>query len=187
MNAFTLHTVSSAPEAARGHLEQAERQLGFVPNLYAQLANAPSSLEGYRALATIFEKVSLTPTEQQVVLLATSVENRCEFCVAVHSFIAKNMVKVDPEVVGALRRAQELSDPKLNALAAFTRLVVRERGWVNQEHLDGFIGAGYRPDQALEVVLGVTLKTLSNYTNHLTQTPLNEQFQSEKWSASEIG
>lgn len=187
MSSFTLHTPSTAPEAARSMLEQAEKQVGFVPNLYAYLAGAPAALEAYKTVSGIFDKTSLTPAEQQVVLIATSVENRCEFCVAVHSFMAKNMIKVESAVVDALRRGRELPDARLNALANFTRTVVRERGWVTEGALARFIDAGYRPEQAMEVILGVSLKTLSNYVNHLTKTPLNEPFASERWTPSELG
>lgn len=179
---YTLHTPQTAPEAARAALETAERRMGFVPHLYAGLAHAPAALEGYLAVSASFDKVSLTPVERQVVLLTASVDNGCEFCVAAHSMIAKKMVGVAPEVVQALREEREPADAKLAALAVFTRAVVQERGWV-REHpaLARFLAAGYTPAQALEVVLGVTQKTLSNYANHLLQTPLNPAFESERW------
>ena len=57
-----------------------------------------------------------------------------------------------------------------------------ERGWVVGPATAAFLAAGYSPQQALDVILGVTMKTLSNYVNHLTETPVNEQFASETWS-----
>lgn len=183
MSHYHFHTPDSAPEAAHQVLADAERKLGFVPNLYAGLANAPAALEGYLAVSACFDKSSLTPTERQVVLLATSVANGCEFCVAAHSMIAKAMVGVPAEVVTKLREHKEPEDPKLAALTAFTRAVVEERGWVaDHPAFTRFLEAGYSPAQALEVVLGVTQKTLSNYANHLLATPLNPAFESERWS-----
>lgn len=183
MSRYLFHTPDSAPEAARPVLADAERKLGFVPNLYAGLANAPAALDGYLAVSACFDKSSLTPTERQVVLLATSVANGCEFCVAAHSMIAKAMVGVPAEVVSKLREQEEPDDPKLAALTAFTRAVVEERGWVaDHPAFPRFLEAGYTPAQALEVVLGVTQKTLSNYANHLLGTPLNPAFESERWS-----
>ena len=113
----------------------------------------------------------------------TSVENGCEFCVAAHSIIAKKMVNVPTEIVDALRAGRAPLDTKLAALAEFTLAVVRERGWVAESaSFDRFLSAGYSSTQALEVVLGVTQKILSNYANHLLKTPLNPQFQSEAWT-----
>ncbi len=93
------------------------------------------------------------------------------------------MSGVPEEVVAALRAGQLPSGTRLAALTAFTRAVVQERGWV-AEHpaLAQFLAAGYSCEQALEVMLGVTQKTLSNYANHLLKTPLNPAFESERWS-----
>ncbi|MGZ8257263.1 MAG: carboxymuconolactone decarboxylase family protein [Gallionella sp.] len=184
MSTFKLHTLDSAPIASRPILEAANKGLGFIPNLYAHLAEAPVALEGYKQLGALLEKSSLTPAEQQVVLLAVSVENRCEYCVAAHSFIARNMVKVEGTQIEALRGNATLPDTKLNVLAAFAHAVVRERGWVQgSEALKNFFAAGYTQQNALEVILGVAMKTVSNYTNHLTDTPLDAAFASEAWHA----
>lgn len=185
MSDFTFHTPDTAPDAARPVLESAQKQLGFVPNLYAGLANAPATLQAYLSLSDHFSNTSLSPIEQQVVLLATSVDNGCEFCVAAHSMIAKAMVGVPAAVVTALRDNELPDDPKLAVLADFTRAVVRERGWVlDHPAYARFTDAGFLPEQALEVILGVTQKTLSNYANHLLKTPVNDAFAAEQWTAN---
>lgn len=181
MTRFTKHTIDTAPAQARPLLEGAKQKLGFVPNLYAHLAEAPAALEAYFNLSALLDKTSLTAAERQVVLLAASAENGCEFCVAAHSMVARNMVKVPGPVVDALRAQALLPEPRLNALAVFTRKVVRERGWVGQADVAAFLDAGYTQQQALEVVLGVAMKTLSNYANHLTGTQTNPEFASEAW------
>lgn len=181
MSAFTLHTLESAPEAARPILEKSFQRLGFVPNLYAGLANAPAALEAYVAIADFFANTSLNPIEQQVVLLTTSVSNACEFCVAAHSMMAK-MVGLPESEVMALRERRLPDNPQWAALALFTQTVVSERGWVaNHPAFQQFLAAGYTSKQALEVILGITQKTLSNYANHLLKTPLNPAFECEKW------
>lgn len=182
MTRFTTHTIDSAPAAARPTLEGAKKALGFVPNLYANLAEAPTALEAYTTLSAIFSKTSFNATERQVVLLAVSVENACQFCVAAHSLIAKAMDKIDPAIVAALRARRPIADVRLEELAKFTRLVVRERGWVPSAATERFLEAGYTHQQAIEVVLGVTMKTLSNYANHLTGTKVNPELASEEWS-----
>ena len=181
MTTFKTHTIESAPAASKAILEGARKQLGFVPNLYANLAEAPAALDGYTTLSGIFDRTSLTPVERQVVLLAVSVENACELCVAAHSVIAKNFAKAPAAIVTALRAAAALPDPRLDALARFARAIVRDRGWVDGPPLEQFLAAGYTQQQAIEVVLGVGLKTISNYVNHLTGTQTNEQFASEAW------
>ncbi len=182
MTTFTTHTVESAPQDAKGVLQGAQSQLGFVPNLYGNMAESPTVLESYMTIAGLFEKTSFNATEQQVVLLTTSVVNNCEFCVAAHSVISKSMLNIDADIVDPIRNQEAIQDSKLEALATFTRAVVTDRGWVDGAVTDAFLAAGYTQAQALEVVLGVTMKTLSNYTNHLTGTEVNPEFGGEAWS-----
>lgn len=181
MTQFRIHDVASAPADAKPVLESLTKKFGFIPGLYAGLAESPSALKLYLAAGEAFAGTSFSPIEQQVVLLAVSVENGCEFCVGAHSFIARQMVKVPSPVVDALRAATELPDARLNALAAFTRKVVRNRGWVAPIDVDDFISAGFTRAQILEVVMGVSIKTLSNYANHIIGTQLDSAFAAEAW------
>lgn len=184
MSTFKLHTLDSAPAGSLPILDAANKGLDFIPNLYAHLASSPSALQAYKQLGALLEQGALTPEEQQTVLITVSVENRCEYCVAAHSFLARNKVKVPGDKISALRNGQPLGDAKLNALVAFTQAVVRERGWVaGSPELINFFAAGYTTQHALDVILGVAMKTLSNYTNHLTDTPLDAAFAGEAWQA----
>ncbi len=88
------------------------------------------------------------------------------------------------EVLAALRSGEPLPDAKLQALATFTEQVVERRGWA-QDALEPFFAAGYTRQHVLEVILGVTQKTLSNYTNHLAETPLDDAFAAQAWQKTE--
>ena len=180
---FPLHTPENAPEAARPILAGAKAAYGFLPNLLAVMAEAPALLKGYTTLAKIFEESSLSATERQIVLLATSYENNCDYCMAAHSAIA-GMQKVAGDVIEALRSGQAIGDPKLEALRRFAASVAASRGWPGEADVKAFTDAGYGPAQMLEVILGVSVKTLSNYTNHLAETPLDPAFQPVAWSKS---
>jgi uncharacterized peroxidase-related enzyme len=186
MSQFTIHSIQTAPAAALTLLEGSLKKYGFVPNLHGGLAEAPAALEAYIELTALFDKTSLSPIERQVVLLAVSIENQCTYCVAAHSMIAKRMVKADPAIVNALRNRAPLPDVKLDVLATFARAVVKNRGMVCGKTLDNFIAAGYTRSQALEVVLGVAFKTLSNYTNHIIDPPLDMAFQAEAWEEADL-
>ena len=98
---FIFHSAESAPEGSKAILDSARKKMGFVPNLYAGLAESPEILKAYVAISETFNKTSLTAREQQVVLLAVSVENGCEFCVGAHSVMARNMARVPGDVVDA--------------------------------------------------------------------------------------
>lgn len=183
MSQFNIYSIQNAPLAAQPLLEGAQQKFGFVPNLLGGFAESPTVLQAYLDIGALFDRTSLTPVEQQVVLLAASVENHCIYCVAVHSMLPKHRAKADAAMVNALRERLPLPDKKLDALANFTRAVVEQRGKVTGIALDNFIAAGYNRSQVLEVVLGVTMKTLSNYANHIIHAPLDSQFQAEAWNA----
>jgi AhpD family alkylhydroperoxidase len=176
---FPVHSIESAPAGSKPILTGAKSAFGFVPNLLGMLAESPAALEAYRGVDAAFQKTSLTPIEQQVVLLAVSVRNKCRYCVAAHTVIAGG-ARVPAEVVEALRNERPIADPKLEALRRFTETVIRTRGWANDD-LSGFLGAGYTRAQVLEVLVGVTQKTLSNYANHLAETPLDDAFAKAAW------
>lgn len=177
-----VHTRESAPAEARGDLQAVAERYGFVPNLMGVMAGAPSLLKAYLQIGELFSRTSLTPVEQQVVLLTVSASNRCDYCMAAHS-VAARMQKVPEEVVRVLRDGVPIADARLEALRVVTAEIVERRGWPTETSVAAFFAAGYANEQLLEVVLGVGMKTLSNYTNHLAHTPLDKQFASATWSA----
>jgi uncharacterized peroxidase-related enzyme len=181
MPEFRVHDSTTAPNQSKPVLEEAQKTLGFVPNLYGMLAESPALLNGYTSLSTVFEGGTLSPTERQVVLLSTSFRNGCDYCMAAHTAIA-GMHLVPQAVVEAIREGRPIDDAKLRALESFTSRVVECRGWVPEDDVRQFLDAGYSREQVLEVVLGVGLKTLSNYANHLAKTPLDAQFEPHRWS-----
>lgn len=104
--------------------------------------------------------------------------NDCHYCVAAHSMIAEKVSKVPPQALQAIREGTAIDDPKLRALADFVKEMVESRGNPSQASLQSFTGAGYSEPQALQVVLAIAIKTLSNYTNHLFDTPMELAFAS---------
>ena len=59
------------------------------------------------------------------------------------------------------------------------------RGWVSDEELDAFIGAGFNKQHVLEVVVGVAHKVISTYANHIAKTPLDTAFKRNAWQKTE--
>ena len=184
MTEFNLHTLDTAPLKSRSLLESAKQAYGFIPNLYAGQAEAPSLLEGYLSLATTFSKTSLSETERQIILIANNRLNGCTYCVAAHTTIARG-AGVPGDVLEALRNGSAISDPKLEALHQFAVRINQTRGWVDQTDLDALFAVGYTRQTALEVIVGTALKVMSTYTNHLLNTPLDDAFKADAWSASD--
>lgn len=185
MSAFPIFDETNAPEASRPLLEGARKSLGFVPNLFGLLSASPAALEAYQSLSAIFDKTSLSPTERQVVLITTSVTNGCDYCVAAHSKISE-LQKLPADVIEALRTDGPLPDGKLEALRTFTRALLAKQGWADENDIAAFTAAGFGRAQVLDVVLGVTFKTLSNTANHVAGTPLDEAFAAHAWKKAKV-
>ncbi|GAB3532010.1 carboxymuconolactone decarboxylase family protein [Photobacterium alginatilyticum] len=184
MTDFTFHTAETASDASKPLIAAAKSAYGFIPNLLAGMAEAPALLEGYMTLAGIFNKTELNETERQIIMMTNNRLNGCTYCMAAHTTISQG-AKVAEDVIAALRNNTAISDPKLEALRQFSIAVNESRGWVKQHDLDAFLAAGYTQQTVLEVILGTSLKVMSNYTNHITQTPVDSAFKANAWSADE--
>jgi AhpD family alkylhydroperoxidase len=185
MHQFPIHTMQSAPERSKPLLQGAKQAYGFTPNLLAGMATAPALLEGYMTLAGIFNKTSLTETERQVILMTANRIHGCRYCMAAHSFISISS-GVSPDVVAALRDDTPIADAKLEALRQFAILMVNSRGWPGANDVQSVVAAGYSQQTVLEVILGISLKVMSNYTNHVVETPVDGVFESHTWSDAEV-
>ena len=181
MSDFEIHSIESAPEASKPFLEDSLKAMGRVPGLHGVMAESPAMLEGYKALHKLFaEATSFDKDELTVVWQAINVEHECHYCVPAHTGIAK-MMKVDDAIVEALRNETPLPNARLEALRTFTLQVVRQRGDVDKTQVQAFLDAGFTRQQILEVILGLAQKVMSNYTNHLAETPVDKPMQAFAW------
>jgi len=180
MPTFPVHSLDTAPDAAKPLLEMTQQAFGFVPNLIGVMASSPPLAEAYLTISGIFDKTGLTPTERQIVLLTVSHFHSCGYCVAAHSVIA-GMQDVSADIVEAIRNNQPIADNKLEALRQFTYLLLDKRGWVTEDDMKPFLAAGYQPSHAMDILVGIAQKTLSNFTNHIAHTPLDDAFAAQSW------
>ncbi len=185
MTDFKLHTLESAPDESRPLLDNSLKDFGMIPNLHAVMADSPQHLEAYQKLHELFQQTSLSVVEQTVVWMAINVEHACHYCVPAHTAIA-HMQKVNVGLIESLRNGAPLEDEKLEALRRFALKVVRQRGVVSEEDTNAFLAAGYTRRQILDVILGVAQKVMSNYVNHLADTPVDAPFRKFEWNPAVI-
>ncbi len=177
MNNLQIHTLDTAPEASQPLLQNSIKNFGSVPSLHGVMAESPVVLEAYQMLHKWFQESSFDAEELTVVWQTINIEHECHYCVPAHAAIAK-MMKVDDALTAALRNRQPMPNAKLQALHDTTLLIVRNRGRVDETDISSFYAAGYTQKHLLEVVLGLAQKVMSNYINHLADTPLDERFAS---------
>lgn len=182
---FPIHTEQTAAEESRETLASIRERYGFIPNLAGAFAESPGAFKGLLSALQSYDDESLTlsPLERQVVQLAVAVENRCDYCAAAHSMLA-NSLGLDRSEIDRLHAQEALSDSKLESLRSFASQVVATRGWVSDADTRAFLDAGFTRGQVYEVLLGVAIKTLTNYANHVAKPEVNQQFREflPKWS-----
>jgi AhpD family alkylhydroperoxidase len=182
MTTYPIHTVETAPDGAKQSLAGLQQAFGLIPNLAATMANSPSLLNSFVAAFGQFAGGTFTGAERQVLLLSNAVANRCEWAVAFHSTLALKE-GVEPSVVEALRRRELPADARLAALSALTRAIIDKRGHLDEADAKAFVAAGFDDDQLLEVVTGVAISTMANYSGNIAGPPLEPPFRPMAWNA----
>ena len=165
-------SIDAAPVASRPLLQAVNKQLGVVPNLFRLVANSPAALEGYLNLSEALGKGALPAATRERIALAVAEINGCGYCLSAHTYLGKNVAKLDDAEMTA-NRSGASNDPRADAAVRFAAKVVRERGHVSDEDVRAVKAAGYDEAQVIEIVLHVALNTWTNYINEVGKTDVD--------------
>ncbi len=180
---LTAITIETADPISKTTLEAAQKGLGMIPNMYGGMANNPALLDAYsHAYKSFRENAGFSSQEQEIIFLSIAFENECDYCMAAHSFVADKMSKVPIEITDAIRNNTEITDTKYNALSQFSKVMTAKRGNPSQDDIRSFLNAGYTESHILGVIAGIGVKTMSNYFNHVFNTPVDIAFKGRTWS-----
>ncbi len=168
----TPAAISDAPAASQPLLEAVEKQLGVVPNLFRLVANSPAALQGYLGLSGALSKGALPAATRERIALAVAEINGCNYCLSAHTYLGKNLAKLDDAEITANRNGAS-NDPKADAAVRFAAKVARERGHVSDDDVRAVKLAGYDDAQVIEIVLHVALNTWTNYINEVAKTDID--------------
>lgn len=168
----TPPSIEASPEAARPMLEAVQKQLGVAPNMFRLIANSPAALEGYLGLNGALGKGMIDARTRERIALAVAEVNGCTYCLSAHTYLGKNLAKLDDAEMAANREGGS-NDPKAAAAVRFAAKVTRERGHVSEADVQAVKAAGYNDGQVIEIVLLVTLNTLTNYVNEVAKTEVD--------------
>ncbi|MCX7382948.1 MAG: carboxymuconolactone decarboxylase family protein [Alphaproteobacteria bacterium] len=168
----TIPTIAAAPAESQPLLEAARKQLGSVPNMFRVIANSPAALEGYLGLNGALSKGALDGKTRERIAIAVAEVNGCGYCLSAHTYLGKNIAKLDDAEITA-NRSGASNDPRAAAAVAFAVAVVRARGHVSDADIASVKAAGFDDAQIIEIVLHVTLNTLTNYVNEVAKTAID--------------
>ena len=168
----TPPTIDAAPPASQPLLENVKKQFGAVPNLFRLVANSPAALEGYLALSGALAKETLPAPTRERIALAVAAINGCDYCLAAHTYLGKNLARLDDAEIAA-NRAGTSNDVKADAAVRFAVKVAQARGHVGDDDVNAVKAAGYDDAQVIEIVLHVALNTWTNYVNEVAKTDID--------------
>ncbi|GJM02608.1 MAG: alkyl hydroperoxide reductase AhpD [Rhodomicrobium sp.] len=168
----TPASINEAPTASQPILEAVNKQLGSVPNIFRMVSNSPAALEGYASLNGALGKGKLDPQTRERIALAVAEVNGCNYCLSAHTYLGKNLAKLD-DVEIAANRGGTSTDPKAVAAVRFAITVLNERGHINNEDLNEVRAAGYSNEEIIEIVQHVALNVWTNFINEVAQTEID--------------
>ena len=168
----TPATINDAPAASRPLLEAVKKQLGVVPNMFRLVSNSPAALQGYLGLSEALGTGALPAAPRERIALAVAEIDGCDYCLSAHTYLGKNLAKLDDAEIAANRNGAS-NDPKADAAVRFAAKVVRERGHVSEDDVRAVKRAGYDDAQVIEIVLDVALNTWTNFINLVGKTEID--------------
>lgn len=168
----TPATVQDAPAKSQPMLEAVGKQLGVVPNLFRLVATSPAALEGYLGVSGALAKGTLSAATRERIALAVAEVNGCSYCLSAHSYLAKNIAKLDEAEITANRDGHS-NDAKADVAVHFAAKLAHARGRVSEADVDAVKSAGYSDAQVIEIILDVALNTWTNYLNEALKTEID--------------
>ena len=168
----TPATIEAAPAASQPLLQAVKKQLGVAPNLFRLVANSPAALSGYLGLSGALGKGELPAATRERIALAVAEINGCDYCLSAHTYLGRNVAKLDDAEMTA-NRSGASNDPVADAAVRFAAKVTTLRGHVSDEDFRAVKAAGYTDAQVIEIVQHVALNTWTNYLNEVAQTEID--------------
>lgn len=170
MNTFNVPKRNEVSTTNQAIFDNLEKAVGFVPNLFATYAYSENALKNYLDFSNA--KTSLKAKEKEVVNLAVSQVNNCEYCLSAHTAISKLNGFSEDQILD-LRAGRAPFDEKLDALAKLAKNITENRGITDTVVLENFFNAGWTKENLIDTILLVGDKTISNYINNTTRIPVD--------------
>jgi len=171
MPRITPVTLNQTDDATSATLNAVKDKIGMIPNLFSTLALAPAALNGYLTLSDALEKGRLSARQREVIALAVSQINACQYCLSAHTLIGKGAGLSEADTIDA--RNGQSNDPLENAIASLAIKIVRQQGRLSDDELNAARSAKLDDALIMEIVANVALTLLSNFTNNIASTDID--------------
>ena len=177
---FPVPRREDLPDDLAARIDEVEEKSGFVPNVFLMLAHRPAEFRAFFAYHDALmdkETPGLSKGDRELILVATSAENHCLYCVVAHGAIARIRAR-NPRLADQVAtdwRKAELDD-RQRAIVEFAVRLAVEPWTVTPDHLDALRSHGLSEEDVWDVGSIVAFFGMSNRLVHLTGTMPNDEF-----------
>lgn len=176
---FPVPDLASLPDDIRLRIDAVQEKAGFVPNVFLALAHRPDEFRAFFAYHdALMEKAgNLTKAEREMIVVATSNANQCQYCVIAHGAIlrvrAKNPLIADQVAVNY--RKADISE-RQKAMLDFAMKVSNAAYAVNDSDFEVLRGHGFTDEDAWDIAAIASFFGLSNRMANVTSMRPNDEF-----------
>ncbi|MGE5094408.1 MAG: peroxidase-related enzyme [Betaproteobacteria bacterium] len=176
---YPVPTLDSLPDDIRGRIEKVQEKAGFVPNVFLALAHRPDEFRAFFAYhdALMEKQGGLTKAEREMIVVATSAANQCQYCVVAHGAIlrvrAKNPLIADQ--VAANYRKADLT-PRQRAMLDFAMKVSRRAEETDEADFAALRAHGWTDEDIWDIAAISAFFALSNRLANFTAMRPNDEF-----------
>lgn len=172
MKTIQVPAIAQLSTASQSILEQIQKKMGTVPNLYATIGYSAQTLKGMLDFETALARnSSYSGKEREAINLIVSQVNNCNYCLAAHTMLAQ-LKGFSKEETIEIRQGKTV-DNKLEAVILLAQSMAANKGNAEARFLENFFSAGYDESALIELIGLISIRTLTNYIYATTQIPLD--------------
>ncbi|PIE06725.1 MAG: alkylhydroperoxidase [Rhodobacterales bacterium] len=176
---YPLPDLNALPDDLRAAILEVQEKTGFVPNVFLTLAHRPEELRAFLAYhdALMLRDSGLSIVEKEMIVVATSNDNGCQYCVIAHGAIlrvrAKNPLIADQVAIN--HRKADIP-PRQKAMLDFALKVSRNSRAVSEEDFDALRPHGFSDEDIWDIAAITAFFGLSNRMANVTSMRPNDEF-----------
>jgi len=176
---YPVPRLEELPQDLRERINAVQEKAGFVPNVFLALAHRPDEFRAFFAYHdALMEKASgLTKAEREMIVVATSGANQCQYCVVAHGAILRVRAK-NPQIADQVAVNYRKADitPRQRAMLDFAMKIAVSPWMTGEEDFERLRAAGFSDEDIWDIGAVAALFALSNRMAHLTDMRPNDEF-----------
>lgn len=176
---FPVPKLSALPDDIQLMIAKVNEKSGFIPNVFLALAHRPDELRAFMAYhdALLLRDSNLSPSDKEMIIVATSGSNNCLYCVVAHGAILRIRAK-DPLIADKVATNYKKADlrPRERAMLDFAMKVAHDSASIEEEDLDKLRAHGFENEDIWDIAGITSFFGLSNRMANFTSMRPNDEF-----------